>query len=98
MWGIVCGLCRDGRGSWGWRGYSMQELKWVLLGMLKALGVFFPVAMLTCAALTWTVRDSHDGQAGMGAAFGGLYLGAIAGLVTFVISLRRDCRRATGRE
>jgi hypothetical protein len=54
------------------------------------LVAFFLAAITSCAGLTWMVRNSNDGQAGMGAAFGGFYIGCLAAIVTFVLSLKRN--------
>jgi membrane associated rhomboid family serine protease len=57
--------------------------------MMQAIVAFFLAGFLSCAGLTWWVSDSHDGQAGMGAALGGFYVGILAAVIVFVISLRR---------
>ncbi len=67
--------------------------------VLQGIAAFFIAVVVSCAGLTMLVWDSNDGQAGMGAAFGGLYIGCLAGLVTFVVSLRRSSpRRRMKRE
>ena len=73
-----------------------DEVKWVLVGLLKAFAAFIMVSCGACAAFTCSVRNSHDGQAGMGAAFGGIYAGVIAGVLTLVVSVRRDWAKKFG--
>jgi hypothetical protein len=61
---------------------------------LKAVGqaviAFFIGGITSCAVFTFMVRNSPDGQAGMGAAFGGFYVACIAAIVTFIISVVRS--------
>lgn len=67
--------------SWDWvaiQGYSfsMRSLSdriWTALW--QAFATTLLVALVGCVAFTFAVRNSQDGQAGMGAAFGGIYLG-----------------------
>ena len=54
------------------------------------IAAFFVLMIGGCGLLMIPVRNSSDGQAGMGAAFGGLYLGAIGGLLTFLWFLCRN--------
>jgi membrane associated rhomboid family serine protease len=58
--------------------------------ILHAMAAFVIAGLASCYALMFAVSDSHDGQAGMGAAVGGLLVGLIAAIVTLVISLRRS--------
>ena len=75
---------------------TLGDRIWVAfwLGVLA----FFPAAIVTCAALTYSVRNSHDGQAGMGAAFGGFYAGILLALITFVVSMVRTSPRRQNRD
>jgi O-antigen/teichoic acid export membrane protein len=57
---------------------------------LRAVAAFFIAGITSCVAFTMAVSGSHDGQAGMGAAFGGFYAACIASIVTFIVSMRRS--------
>ena len=67
--------------------------------VLHAMAAFAIAGLVSCFGLTLLVSASHDGQAGMGAAFGGFYLGCLAALITFVASLVRSSpsRRAKSK-
>jgi hypothetical protein len=56
----------------------------------RSIGAFFIGGLTSCVALTIAVSGSHDGQAGMGAAFGGFYVACIASIITFIVSMRRS--------
>ncbi len=58
--------------------------------VLLAAGSFVVVGVVACAGFTYSVRNSQDGQAGMGAAFGGFYAGVLAAVITFVVSFVRN--------
>jgi len=60
---------------------------------LLAFVAFLLTTFVGCGAMMYLVRDSHDGQAGMGAALGGIYAGIAAGLVTLVVSWVLSGRR-----
>jgi len=68
--------------------------KRLISATLRAVAAFLIACLTSCVALTWMVRNSHDGQAGMGAAFGAFYLGCIAAIVTFFVSFRRSSDRS----
>ena len=70
------------------------RLKVVLKAVSYAIGAFFVAGLGSCIAFTAAVSGSHDGQAGMGAAFGGFYVGCIAMVVTFIVSLVKGSRLA----
>jgi Zn-dependent protease with chaperone function len=61
-----------------------------LKAVLQAVLAFFLAGITSCVALTIAVSDSHDGQAGMGAALGGFYIAFIAAILTLFISLWRS--------
>jgi hypothetical protein len=69
-------------------------LKRVVKAVLHAMGAFLVAGLGSCIAFTAAVSGSHDGQAGMGAAFGGFYVGCIAMIVTFIVSLVKSSRVA----
>jgi len=58
----------------------------------RSILAFFLGTFVSGVAFTFMVRNDPDGQAGMGAAIGGLYLGCIIALVTFIVSIRRSGR------
>ena len=70
------------------------RLKRVLKAVSYAIGAFFVAGLGSCMAFTVAVSGSRDGQAGMGAAFGGFYVGCIAMVVTFIVSLVKGSRLA----
>ena len=70
------------------------RLKRVLKAVSYAIGAFFVAGLGSCMAFTVAVSGTHDGQAGMGAAFGGFYVGCIAMIVTFIVSLVKSSRVA----
>jgi len=55
-----------------------------------AVAAFFIAGIASCVAFTLMVWNSHDGQAGMGAAFGGFYVACIAAIITFIITMIRS--------
>jgi hypothetical protein len=59
----------------------------VFKAVLHAIGAFFIAGLSSCVLLTLAVSGSHDGQAGMGAAFGGFYIACLAAVITFIVSL-----------
>jgi membrane associated rhomboid family serine protease len=65
-------------------------MKRAAVATVYAIGAFVIVCFASCEGLMYTVRNSNDGQAGMGAAFGGFYAGILAAIVTFVVSFRRN--------
>jgi 1,4-dihydroxy-2-naphthoate octaprenyltransferase len=67
---------------------TLGDRVWV--AFWKAVLAFFISFVASCAALTYSVRNSHDGQAGMGAAFGGFYAGVLVAVITFVVSMVRS--------
>lgn len=72
--------------------------KRVLKAILHAFGAFFVAGLGSCMAFTVGLSGSHDGQAGMGAAFGGFYVGCIAMIVTFIVSLMKSSRPTDGEK
>jgi hypothetical protein len=62
----------------------------IVTAILYGAAAFFISGFVSCAGLTFLVRNSHDGQAGMGAAFGGFYIACVAALIAFVVSLVRS--------
>jgi hypothetical protein len=56
----------------------------------RAVLAFFVGTIASCGVFTFLVRNSHDGQAGMGAAFGGVYAGILIAVMTFVVSMVRS--------
>jgi membrane associated rhomboid family serine protease len=65
----------------------------VLKAFLHGIVAFFIAGIASCALFTWMVQNSPDGQAGMGAAFGGFYVACLAAVISFITSLVRDRRR-----
>jgi hypothetical protein len=65
-------------------------MKRAILAVIHPFIAFIVVPPVACAGLMYTVRNSNDGQAGMGAAFGGFYVGVLAALIAFGVSLRRS--------
>lgn len=62
----------------------------IITAVLYATAAFFIPGFVSCAGLTFRVRNSQDGQAAMGAAFGGFYIALLAALITFVVSFVRS--------
>lgn len=59
----------------------------IVKALLYGVAAFFAAGIVSCMAFTYMVRNSHDGQAGMAAAFGGIYAGGLVGIVTFIVSI-----------
>jgi hypothetical protein len=57
---------------------------------LMAIAAFFVAGVTSCAAFTLMVWNSHDGQAGMGAAFGGFFIACTTSVVTFIVTMVRS--------
>ena len=59
-----------------------------------AIGAGAIVSVVSCLGFTELILRSdshdHDGQTGMAAMFGGFYVGCVAALITFIVSLRRS--------
>ncbi len=66
----------------------------VFNALLHGIAAFFVAGIASCALFTWMVRNSPDGQAGMGAAFGGFYVACLAGAVSFITSMVKSRRRS----
>jgi len=58
--------------------------------LLWAIGALFVAGIPAGCIFTRMVGNDPDGQAGMGAAAGGFYVGCVAAIVTFIVSLRRS--------
>jgi membrane associated rhomboid family serine protease len=56
----------------------------------QAVLAFFVGTIASCGVFTFLVRNSRDGQAGMGAAFGGFYAGVLIAVITFVVAMVRS--------
>jgi O-antigen/teichoic acid export membrane protein len=57
---------------------------------LRAIAAFVITGIVACNGFMFLVRNSHDGQAGMGAAFGAFYAACLAMIITFIWSLVRS--------
>jgi hypothetical protein len=62
----------------------------IATAILRAFAAFAITGIIGCAGLTFLVRNSHDGQAGMGAFFGGLYAACLALVITLIVSFVRS--------
>jgi len=58
--------------------------------LVRAIPVALATMFVTFAIGIWMVRDSRDGQAGMGPFFGAIFLGAMTGIIVFSVSLYRN--------
>jgi hypothetical protein len=65
------------------------------IAFAQAVGIGMLSGLVGCCGIMFLVRNSSDGQAGMGAFFGGIYIALLAGLITFVTSLVRS-RKSIG--
>jgi membrane associated rhomboid family serine protease len=68
----------------------MRLLDRIATAILHAMGAFVIAGVVSCMGLMALVSNSHDGQAGMGAAFGGFYIACLAAIITLVVSLKRS--------
>jgi hypothetical protein len=62
------------------------------VAFLRSIAAFVITGIVACSGFTFLVRNSHDVQAGMGAAFGEFYAGCLAMIITFIVSLVRSSR------
>jgi hypothetical protein len=69
----------------------MSNLAWRLeKAFLHSIAAFLIAGLSSCVLLTIAVSGSHDGQAGMEAAFGGFYIAILAAISTFIVSMVRN--------
>jgi len=60
--------------------------------LMAAIAAFFIAGISTSAVLMFMMKDSDDGQAGMGPAAAGMYVGLAAAAVAFIITMIRTDR------
>jgi len=61
-----------------------------LKAIAQAVAASLATMFVTFVVGMWMVRNSTDGQAGMGPFFGAIYLGILVGVVVFGVSVYRS--------